>query len=254
LKEKWRMLITEDNSAYTNMAIDRAVIVTSQEKKVPPTVRFFTWSPPAISIGYFQSLEEEVDLSVCNNLGIDYVRRITGGGAVFHDKELTYSIVIPETHSQIPKNIINSYGRICGAIIKGLNYLGIESQYAPINDIITNGKKISGSAQTRKEKTVLQHGTVLIDVDVDRMFSLLKVPNEKIKDKLIKDVKQRVTSINTILKKDIHFLKAAEAMKMGFEKEFNIELIEGNLTNEEIELTKEFETQLFSTKKWNHKR
>jgi len=254
LKEKWRLLITENNSAYTNMAIDRAVITTSKEKKVPPTVRFYTWSPPAISIGYFQSLKEEVDLSVCDNLGVDYVRRITGGGAVFHDKELTYSIVIPETHSEIPKNIIQSYGRICGAIIKGLNYLGIESQYAPINDIITNGKKISGNAQTRKEKTVLQHGTVLIDVDVDSMFSLLKVPNEKIKDKLIKDVKQRVTSINKILKKDIHFLKAAEAMKMGFEKEFNVELVRGGLTNEEIELTKEFETQLFSTKKWNHKR
>jgi len=254
MKEKWRMLLTENNSAYTNMAIDRAVMITNKEKKVPPTVRFYTWAPPAISIGYFQSLEEEIDLTICKKLGIDYVRRITGGGAVFHDKELTYSIVIPESRPEIPKKIIDSYGRICGAIIKGLSNLGIESQYAPINDIISNGKKISGNAQTRKERTVLQHGTVLMDVDVDKMFSVLKVPNEKIKDKLIKDVKQRVTSVKNILNEDITFLKAADAMKLGFENEFDIELVKEKLTDEEIKLTEKFEKQIFSSKDWNHKR
>ena len=203
MKEQWRLLITENNSASTNMAMDRAELVAISEGRAPPTVRFFTWEPPAISIGYFQSLEEEVDLDVCKRFGVDYVRRITGGGAVFHDKELTYSIVILESHHQIPKNIIESYERICGAIMKGLKHLGIESKYAPINDIITNGKKISGNAQTRKAKTVLQHGTILMDVDVDKMFSLLKVPNEKIKDKLITDVKQRITSVKQILGKNI---------------------------------------------------
>jgi len=254
MKEEWRLLETENYTAAANMAIDRAVLVANSEGKVPPTVRFFTWKPPAISIGYFQSLKEEVDLDVCRKLGIDYVRRITGGGAVFHDEELTYSIVIPESHSQIPKNIIESYGRICGALMKGLKHLGIGSKYAPINDIITGGKKISGNAQTRKLKTVLQHGTILIDVDVDKMFSLLKVPNEKIKDKLIADVKQRVTSVKQILGEDIHFKEAAEAMKIGFEEEFNVELIDGNLTEEEIELTKKFERECFSTRDWNHRR
>ena len=254
MKEKWRLLKTENNTAAANMAIDRAVLVANSEGKVLPTVRFFTWKPPAISIGYFQSLEEEVDLEVCEKLGVDYVRRMTGGGAVFHDEELTYSIVIPESHSQIPKNIIESYGRICGALMNGLKHLGIESKYAPINDIITDGKKISGSAQTRKAKTVLQHGTILIDVDVDKMFSLLKVPNEKIKDKLIADVKQRVTSVKQILGEDIRFKEGAEAMKIGFEEEFNVELVEGTLTKEEIELTKKFERECFSTRDWNHRR
>jgi len=254
MKEKWRLLNTENNTAAANMAIDRAVLVANSEGKVPPTVRFFTWKPPAISIGYFQSLEEEVDLEVCEKLGVDYVRRMTGGGAVFHDEELTYSIVIPESHSQIPKNIIESYGRICGALMNGLKHLGIESKYAPINDIITDGKKISGNAQTRKAKTVLQHGTILIDVDVDKMFSLLKVPNEKIKNKLIADVKQRVTSVKQALGKDIRFNEAAEAMKIGFEEEFNVELVEGTLTKEEIGLTKKFERECFSTRDWNHRR
>ena len=254
MKEQWRLLQTGYNTAAYNMGIDRAVLVANSEGKVPPTVRFFAWKPPAISIGYFQSLEEEVDLYACGIHGVDYVRRITGGGAVFHDDELTYSIIIPESHSQIPKNIIESYGRICGALIKGLKQIGIESKYVPINDIVAEGRKISGNAQTRKLKTVLQHGTILTDVNVDKMFSLLRVPNEKIKDKLIADVKQRVTSIKHILGTETSFEEVAEAMKTGFEEEFNVELIEGTLTKYEISLAKKFEKEFFGTKDWNHRR
>ena len=254
MTEEWRLLVTGANTAARNMAIDRVVLETNSEGKAPPTVRFYEWTPPAISIGYFQSLVEEVDLSMCEKYGVDYVRRITGGGAVFHDNELTYSIVIPETHKDISKNIMESYGRICGAIINGLKNLNIHSIYKPINDIITNGKKISGNAQTRKFKTVLQHGTVLMDVDVEKMFSLLRVPDEKIRDKLISDVKDRVTSINHILKKDVSFENAAYAMKKGFEEEFNVNLVLGKLTDEELKLTEKFEKELFSSKEWNHKR
>jgi len=254
MKEQWRLLQTGFNTAATNMAIDRAVLVTNSEGKVPPTLRFYAWEPPAISIGYFQSLAEEIDLDACKTHGVEYVRRITGGGAVFHEAELTYSIIIPETHPQIPKNIMGSYGRICGAVIKGLGELGIESKYVPINDIIAYGKKISGNAQTRKARTVLQHGTVLTDVDVDKMFSLLKVPDEKIKDKLIADVKQRVTSIKHILEKEMPFEEVAQAMKKGFEEEFNVELVEGELIEEEVALTEKFEKECFGAKDWNHRR
>jgi lipoate-protein ligase A len=254
MKDKWRLLETGHLTASINMAIDRAVLVTNSKGKTPPTVRFYGWKPSAISIGYFQSLLDEVDLTVCNDLGVDYVRRITGGGAVYHEKELTYSIVISEFHPTIPKNIMKSYGKICSAVIRGLKNLGIESTYVPINDIVTNGKKISGSAQTRKQKTVLQHGTVLKDVDVDKMFSLLKVSNEKIKDKLIADVKQRVTSIKHVLEKEIQFEEIANSMKLGFEQEFNIELEKGKLTEEEKELTIKFDKECFSTMDWNHRK
>ena len=254
MSEQWRLLQTGMNTAFANMAIDRSILVANSNGMVPPTVRLYGWVPPAISIGYFQSLTEEVDLDACQRLGVDYVRRITGGGAVFHDKEVTYSLVIPESHLQIPKNILKSYGRICGAIIKGLQNLGIESEYAPINDIVSGGKKISGNAQTRKLGTVLQHGTILLDVDVDTMFSLLKVPNEKMKDKLIKDVKQRMTSIQHILGRTIDFHDVADAMKHGFEEEFQITLVEGILTREEKALAKTFEKECFSTKEWNHRR
>jgi len=254
MTEKWRLLQTGASTAARNMAIDRAVLVANSNGKVPPTVRFFSWEPSAISIGYFQSLEDEIDLTTCKDLGVDYVRRITGGGAVYHEDELTYSIVIPESHKEISKNIMESYGRICGAVMNGLSNLGIESEYKPINDIITNGKKISGNAQTRKMKTVLQHGTILTDVNVEKMFSLLKVPNEKIKDKLIADVKERVTSIKHIKGEEIAFNKVAKAMKKGFEEEFKIKLIQGKLTDEEEELASKFERECFGSEDWNHKR
>jgi lipoate-protein ligase A len=254
MTEEWRLLLTGANTAAKNMAIDRAVLTTNSQGKVLPTVRFYEWTPSAISIGYFQSLSEEVDLKMCKRFGVDYVRRITGGGAVFHDDELTYSIVIPEAHDEIPKNIIDSYRRICGAIIKGLRNLKIDCEYKPINDIITNGKKISGNAQTRKQKTVLQHGTILMDVDVEKMFSLLKVPNEKIRDKMISDVKQRVTSVKNCLRKSVSFNEVANAMKYGFEEEFDIKLVNGGLSEEEINLTEKFKKECFGSNEWNHMR
>lgn len=254
MKEQWRLLTTGYNNAFVNMALDYAILSANREGKVPPTVRFYGWMPSAISIGYFQSLSEEVDTKQCKNLGVDFVRRITGGGAVFHEKEVTYSIVVPEAHPSMPKNILKSYSRICGAIIKGLYNLDIKSKYIPINDIVANGKKISGNAQTRKEKTVLQHGTIITDVDVEKMFSLLKVPNEKIKDKLIADVKQRVTSIKHIIGKEPLFEDIVDALKSGFEEEFNIQLVKGEVTEFENKLAKSFESDIFSKEEWNYRR
>jgi len=254
MKEKWRFLLTEGNNAYRNMAIDRAILVANSKGLVPPTVRFYYWVPSAITIGYFQSLEEEVDLLMCKKHGVDYVRRITGGGSVFHEHELTYSIVISENHKKIPKNIMDSYCRICGAIIKGLDNFGIKSVYHPINDILSDGKKISGNAQTRKHRTVLQHGTVILDVDVEKMFSLLRVSDEKMVDKLVSDVKKRVTSVRHVLNRKVTFSEIVDYMKKGFEDEFNVDLLPGDLTEEEIHLADDFEKNCFSLKEWNHKR
>jgi lipoate-protein ligase A len=254
MTEEWRLLETGFRTAAENMAIDRAVLVTHSQNKVPPTVRFYGWNPPAISIGYFQSLKDEINLQSCEQYNVDYVRRITGGGAVFHEGEVTYSLVIQEKHPQISKNILESYGHICQAIIQGLSHLDIESTYAPINDIIVNGKKISGNAQTRKYQTVLQHGTVLMDVDVDKMFRILKVPNEKIKGKLIANVKERVTSIKHVKKDKFTFKEVSDALRMGFEETFDVTFINGNLTNEEKELAHSFEKEYFGSKEWNHLR
>jgi lipoate---protein ligase len=254
MEESWRFLLTGYHTAAENMAIDHAILTANSKGLVPPTVRFYGWNPSAISIGYFQHLTEEIDIDACHHHGVEYVRRITGGGAVFHEHELTYSIVVSEDHPKISKNILESYKRICGAVMNGLTFLDLESTYAPINDILVNGKKISGNAQTRKYKTVLQHGTVLIDVDVDKMFQILKVPDEKIKDKMISDVKQRVTSIRHQLQHQPSFDVVADAMKNGFEDTFDVHLEPGDLCEEEKEYTRVYQETCFSTPEWNHKR
>jgi len=242
---KWRLISDLANDAYTNMAIDEAILRLGK-----PTLRLYEWSPAAVSIGYFQSLSKEVETDICKKMGIDIVRRITGGGAVFHEHELTYSFICPEKY--VPKDIIKSYHLICGAIVGGLTRQGIAAVFHPINDIIVNGKKISGSAQTRKNHVVLQHGTIIIDVDIDKMFSILKVPDEKMRDKMITTVKERVTSLsNELTEYDISALR--KNIVRGFESSLKTEFEPGSLSNREEALAQELRLRFASTE-WNRMR
>jgi len=192
---KWRVLGLETHDAYFNMALDEAISKRVIEGSSPPTIRFYNWSPNAVSIGYFQSIKDEVNLEVCKELGVDCIRRWTGGGAVYHDfdGEITYSVIAPA--SMFPKNIIESYGVICGWLVKGLESLGIEAEFRPVNDILVKGKKISGSAQTRRGGILLQHGTLLYGLDLKTMFSVLNVSRQKITNKMIKSAEERVTCV-----------------------------------------------------------
>ncbi len=250
---QFRLLETGENKAAKNMAIDEAIMRECPRLGMP-TVRFYCWLPPAISIGYFQSIADEVDLQRCKQLGVDVVRRITGGGAVFHDRELTYSFVCTEQSAVVPKNILQSYQKICNSLVIGFKELGLEARFAPLNDIIVNGRKISGNAQTRRNGVVLQHGTVLVKVDVEKMFSLLRVPDEKLRGKMIESVKQRVTSIEQQLGKEVYFQEVADAMRTGFERNFNAELAKGALSIGEKALAEKIEKERFAAKEWNYLR
>ena len=195
-------------------------------------------------------MEGEVDVEKCRELGIDYVRRITGGGAVYHDNkgEITYSIIAPE--SEFPKGIRESYKVICQGIIDGLSSLGIKAEFAPINDIIVGGKKISGNAQTRRNGVLLQHGTILYSLNVRRMFSVLRVSKEKISDKMIKTVEDRVTSVSSFGNHSLNQLYAA--LLEGFTKGKDYEF--GMWSTEELERTEELRIGLYGTRKWNFSR
>jgi len=250
---EWRLLKTGFNDAFTNMAIDEA-IEELHHKIGKPTVRFYGWKPSAISIGYFQSMKEEVDAEKCKELGVDVIRRITGGGAVYHDEEVTYSFICSEESGIVPKNILESYKKICNSLILGFGNLNLEAQFVPLNDIIVNGKKISGNAQTRRNRNVLQHGTILTEVDVDKMFSMLLVPNEKIKGKLIEGIKQRVTSIKDQAGRTVEFQEVVDSMAKGFEENFEVKLVKEELTKEEAELAGKIREERFSKKEWNYKR
>lgn len=254
--EEIRFIDLEVHSAFENMAIDEAIMLRVKEGKSNPTLRFYRWSPSAVSIGTFQGMNDEVDVEFCKTQGMNVIRRITGGGAVFHDfeGEITYSIILPKRHRLAPDDIIESYRLLCDGIILGMNHLGIEASFKPINDVIAEGKKISGNAQTRRHSCLLQHGTVLLDLDVNMMFQALKVPLEKISDKMIADVKQRVTSIREILQLDVTIEELRNALYDGFSEALNIELKLDRLTSEELELASKLAAEKYSTTEWNFKR
>jgi lipoate-protein ligase A len=247
---KWRVIPLEVHDAYTNMGTDEAILEYVRDGKSGPTIRFYRWKPSAVSIGRFQSMEKEVNIARCRELGVDYIRRITGGGAVYHDLdgEITYSVIAPESH--FPHGIRESYAFICGWVIAGLGALGIEAAFAPINDIVVRGRKISGNAQTRREGVLLQHGTVLYSIDVKKMFSLLNVSAEKISDKMIKSVEERVTSVSEY--SDASIEETYEALLRGFTKGKEYE--EGRLSSDEVGRASELAKKVYATEAWNFSR
>jgi lipoate-protein ligase A len=254
--EEIRFLELETNNAHTNMAIDESIMLAVKDGLVPPTLRLYRWKPSAVSIGTFQGMTEEVDLDFCRSREIDYIRRITGGGAVYHDYEgeITYSIILPRGHKLAPDDILESYRVLCGGVVKGLEHLGIEAEFKPINDVIAGGKKVSGNAQTRRHSCVLQHGTILLNLDVETMFSVLKVPQEKISDKMIADVKERVTSVRNLLEREVKFDELREALAVGFAEALDVRLVPGSMTVPEIESAERIASERYGRDEWNLKR
>jgi lipoate-protein ligase A len=251
--EQVRFIGLEVHSAADNMAIDEAILLSLEKEAVPATLRLYRWKPSAVSIGTFQGMRTEVDVDFCKSHGIDIIRRITGGGAVYHDYkgEITYSIILPKGHRLASGDIQASYGVLCSGIVRALKHLGIEAEFKQINDVITGGKKISGSAQTRRHSCVLQHGTALLDLDVITMFSILRVPQQKISDKMIRDVRERVTSIHDILGERVGFKDLSKALAMGFSEALEVELVSGRLTKQEKMDASRLAKQKYSSDAWN---
>lgn len=195
---RWRLLPYARFDAGLNMAIDEAVAEEVARSREDGAIRFYGWDPSAVSIGCFQSLDEEVDLEECRRRGVDVVRRRTGGGAVYHDSqgEITYSVIAPE--DVMGSDIPGSYREVCGWVIDALADIGLAAEFAPINDVTIGGKKVSGCAQTRRDGAFLQHGTVLYSTDREAMFSALRVDPAKAADKGLSSSEERVTDISSL--------------------------------------------------------
>jgi lipoate-protein ligase A len=219
----FRLLQSGCHTCYYNMALDEALLEGVSSGASLPALRFYGWNPPAVSVGYFQGLEEEVDLEECRRLGVDVVRRISGGGAVFHHAEITYSLIMPLSHPHAAPSIPESYRRLCAGVTAGLGRLGVRAVFAPINDILAGDRKISGNAQTRRKGCLLQHGTVLLDLEAELMFSLLKVPREKLKGKPIGDIDTRVTSLRECLGRQVSYEEGSAALAEGFREALSLD-------------------------------
>ena len=256
-----RFIDTEFNDASTNMAIDEALALNCSI----PILRIYQWKPAAISIGYNQNIQKEINIDYRKKNKIDIVRRLTGGKAIFHDKELTYSFILSENLNLLPKDIVGSYKIIAQALVITLKKIGLNAEIkkqkekiaTPIcfnssnwYELTVNNKKISGSAQRRFDGKILQHGPIIIDFDYEKNSLLFNSDNEIDN---INNLKKRITSLKNELNKNIDIKELKEAIKDGFKKNFNFNIIDDSLTKEELLLAEKLRKEKYETDEWNYR-
>ncbi len=277
----WRLIQSGRCSPETNMAIDEAILTAHSEGKVPPTVRFYGWEPATLSIGYFQKAEQEVHLERVREQGIGFIRRPTGGRAVLHDQELTYSIVVQEQYPGIPKTVNEAYRVLSEGLLQGFRRLGLQAEMVNLAseeekqkyavsgssacfdspswyELVVEGRKIAGSAQVRQKGVVLQHGSILLDLDIDALFNVLKFPNDRVRQRLQSSFSEKAVAINDILEaaglKRVHIEQVQEAFRKGFADGLQVELREEPLTGYEQELAEFLIETKYGTNEWNLRR
>ena len=251
----WRFLPLEAKNGFWNMALDEAILKMAIEKKSPSSLRLYKWSPSTASIGRNQSLSNEIDDKFAKDKGYNIVRRITGGGAVFHDefREITYSIVCPikflENLGAI--KVLEQFEIITQGITRGLTILGLNPEKDVIHcpAILIDGKKFSGNAQVRKNGYVLQHGTILLDIDPELMYSVLKAPEDVGKSKMVRSVRAKCIGIKNLIQ-NYEENKLIISLKNGFERTLGIKLEEGIFSKTEKELAEQLVKEKYSNLNW----
>lgn len=227
----WRFLDTGPNRGAYNMALDEKLLAQAAAGEAMPVLRFYTWDPPALSLGRFQKIETDVNTESCRRHGIDIVRRVTGGRAVLHCHELTYSVVARTDDPLFPGNVLGTYKVIAAGLLAGLGNLGIHAEMVSRTckhahlvkkkskdpscfsspswyEILVNGKKIIGSAQRRLSTAFLQHGSVLIKHDPALEAAVIPGGGSV----------GAVTTIQDALGRDVSLEEVRQAFQAGFSK------------------------------------
>jgi lipoate-protein ligase A len=256
--KNWRLLKPQTANAYTNMAIDEAIMKAKIKKRIPNTLRFYRWKPSAVSIGRFQTLANEIHLENCRKDGVDIVRRITGGGSVYHDSEgeLTYSVVTKTKDLGCADlDILSAYQKICSGLNEAVKILGAVAKYCPPHpkrcpNLTIGGKKISGNAQSYKKGVLLQHGTFLLDINHKKMFTYLRVPWAKTLNNVITVSKRKLTSARQEFDSRFSTHQVYDSLVKGFEKTLNVQFIEEELTEYEQKLAQKYRKGRFMNKDW----
>lgn len=271
---EWRLIDTEINDAFYNMAVDEAIMKIHKQEKVPPTIRFYRWSPPALSLGYFQQFHKVVDEKKCRKYNVDAVRRLTGGRTILHDNELTYSITIAEKTGYLPEDILESYNIISRGIVRGFNLLDIDVNLKQLDkskkkpegfsaacfdapswyEVVADGKKLVGSAQTRKKGIILQHGSIPFTLNEDKLFSVLKFSNDRVRERMKNIFLNKATSVLQQTDSSLSFDELKKSLIKGWEQVFSIKLQPGTLLPEEENLVEELIENKYNTRQWNQKR
>lgn len=228
MQEKWRLLKTIKTDGSTQMATDEAIMNSIRKGDQPTTLRFYQWEPNCVTLGNMQNPESEVDFEYCKNNNISIVQRISGGGCVLHNKELTYSLIIKQEN--IDSDVIERFKVTCDCIRLAFQKLGVMAEFKPINDLIVKGKKISGNAQTTIDGVVLIHGTMLLDVDIDLMQKVLKNPKFKQKE----NIENAITSLKIEMGYDVEINILTQMIVNEFNFLHKVEFYQGDLSDEEL--------------------
>ncbi|NPC93275.1 lipoate--protein ligase family protein [Bacillus sp. WMMC1349] len=276
-KETWRFINSGKQSPAFNMALDEALLYWHSQNQIPPTIRFYGWNPATLSVGYFQNIEKEVNLEAVKKYGLGFVRRPTGGRGVLHDQELTYSVIVSEEHPEMPKTVTEAYRVISEGVLEGFRKLGLEAYFAiprtekekqsvknPRSsvcfdapswyELVVEGRKVAGSAQTRQKGVILQHGSILLDLDEDMLFDLFLYQNDRVRERLQRNFKQKAVAINQLSSQKVNIEEAVLAFKKGFEKGLNINLQPYELTEEEMRFVEDLAQKKYASDEWNYKR
>lgn len=264
MTETWNFINTGSQDPYYNMAMDEALLNFVSRGEIDPVIRFYTWNPATLSIGYFQRLQKEIDIEKVNEKGFGLVRRQTGGRGVLHDKELTYSVIVPESHPNMPPTITEAYRVISQGLLEGFKNLGFETYFAVPRskeereklkqprssvcfdapswyELVVEGRKIAGSAQTRQKGVILQHGSILQDIDIDELFDMFIFKNDRLKAKMKEAFVEKAVAINDISDTHITLSEMEKAFEEGFKTGLNIEFKPLELSEQQLAEVKELE-------------
>lgn len=277
MKEVWNFIDSGFRSPAYNMALDEALLNWHSNGEIRPTIRFYNWSPPTLSIGYFQKVEKEINLEAVKNYGLGFVRRPTGGRGVLHDQEVTYSVIVSEGHPSMPRSVTEAYRVISEGILQGFKKLGLEAYFAvPRTDeekealknprsavcfdapswyeLVVEGRKIAGSAQTRQKGVILQHGSIILDIDEKKLFDLFKYPNERVRERLERNFKNKAVAINTLVEQAISIDEAKDAFRKGFEEGLDIQLEPYSLTEDQENFVIQLSREKYEQEHWNFRK
>jgi lipoate-protein ligase A len=254
---RWRLIVDSDaRTGAENMALDEAIMNAVATGDAPPTLRFYQWAPPCLSLGKRQPLDG-VDLAACRADGVDIVRRATGGWAILHTDELTYSVALRPDDPRVSGAILDTYRTLSQGLILGLRLLGADAEMNPVipggaqntsaacfevpsaYEITVDERKLIGSAQTRPAGKVLQHGSLPLYGDITRVARYLTFATNQERHALETHLRERAMTLTSVLGHAVPFTQAAQAMVRGFSAALNVEFAPDKLTAEEITAARE---------------
>ena len=274
-RSTWRLLDSGAHDGYTNMAVDEAMMLAVQAGLVPPTLRIYAWQPPCLSIGAFQSVASDIDAPACAARGIEWVRRPTGGRAILHDHEVTYSVVARQDNERIAGDVMESYRRISQGLLAGLRVIGVKADLAPSaippvpsgvpkpaacfaapsqHEIMVGGRKVIASAQRRQGTVLLQHGSILLDLDVDKLMSLLRCASDQERQAMVARVRGESVTLASLLGQPVAYDTVAHAIATGYAAALDVDLLPGSLTPWEEEQAARLRRDKYMADDWRFRK